>query len=131
MSCWHPLIILLIFVWCCRRTRFDECFVSNFGIFSNFAKIGHELRVRLCPLAFNPSVKHIFSSVFRESHRIKKKGASHKETPRKQFLNKRSIVNIEVLFDILIGTEDRYRVALFEKEIGREFQYNFTVSLDR
>lgn len=60
-----------------------------------------------------------------------KKGTSFLRRPVITNFDKESIVNIETFSDILVGTEDRYRVTFFEKEVGREFQYDFAISLDR
>lgn len=58
-------------------------------------------------------------------------GASFLRHPGDFCFCKGSIINIETFSDILVGTEDRYSVTFFEKEVGREFQYNFAISLDR
>lgn len=58
-------------------------------------------------------------------------GASFLRHPGDFCVCKGSIINIETFSDILVGTEDRYSVTFFEKEVGREFQYNFAISLDR
>ena len=42
-----------------------------------------------------------------------------------------SVIDIEVLLYVLVGAEDRYRVAFLENKICGEFQNCFAVSLDR
>ena len=42
-----------------------------------------------------------------------------------------SVIDIEVLLYVLVGAEDRYRVAFLENKICGEFQNCLAVSLDR
>ena len=114
-----------LFVQCCQRTRFDMHFVSDFSIFSIFAKIGHDLEPNRVLERHGFIVKG-----YRVRGGHTKRGAPQLRHPVTICFQQELIVNVEALPDVLVGTEERYRVAFFEKEVSREFQDDFSVSLN-
>lgn len=82
-------------------------------------------------LLFAAVIRFVFSRIALLNGYGEAMGCSFLRHPGDFCFCKGSIINIETFSDILVGTEDRYSVTFFEKEVGREFQYDFTISLDR